>query len=98
MIDDREFGIQTTASATLSLPLTRSCGPAASALPSFSHYIAVDMTTELEKSRDISPLDDSSPRDWDALRLQSLAPGGFGDARAYIWHAFLYGHFLPFFF
>ncbi|KAI0000160.1 rab-GTPase-TBC domain-containing protein [Russula compacta] len=29
---------------------------------------------------------DASP-DWDALRLQSLAPGGFGGARAYIWHA-----------
>jgi hypothetical protein len=54
------------------------------------------MTTELEKSPEISPFDGSSPRDWDALRLQSLAPGGFGDARAYIWHAFLYGHSHPF--
>lgn len=47
------------------------------------------MTTELEKSRQSSPFDDSSSRDWDALRSQSLAPGGFGDARAYIWYAFL---------
>lgn len=61
-----------------------------------SYTIAVNMTTELEKSPEVSPFDGLSPRDWDAFRLQSLAPGGFGDARAYIWHAFLYGHFPPF--
>ncbi|KAI9438735.1 rab-GTPase-TBC domain-containing protein [Lactarius indigo] len=35
----------------------------------------------------------SQPRDfldWDTLRLQSLAPGGFGTARAYIWHVFFF--------
>ena len=55
------------------------------------------MTTELEKSWQSSPFDDSSSRDWDALRLQSLAPGGFGDARAYIWHAFIIRSFPTFF-
>jgi len=43
------------------------------------------MTTHSEKPREISPSDDSL--DWDALRLQSLAPGGLGSQRAYIWHA-----------
>lgn len=43
--------------------------------------------TMSEKSHDIPPLDYSPSPDWDALRLQSLAPGGFGSARAYIWHA-----------
>lgn len=42
------------------------------------------MITVSEKSH---PSDDSHSLDWDALRLQSLAPGGFGGARAYIWHA-----------
>jgi hypothetical protein len=27
--------------------------------------------------------------DWEALRLQSLAPGGFGGERAYIWYVFI---------
>ncbi|KAH9172749.1 rab-GTPase-TBC domain-containing protein [Lactarius sanguifluus] len=30
--------------------------------------------------------------DWDTLRLQSLAPGGFGTARAYIWPKLLHVH------
>jgi TBC1 domain family member 20 len=54
------------------------------------------MTPELEKSPEISTSDGSTSRDRDAFRLQSLAPGGFGDARAYIWYAFLNGHFPPF--
>jgi len=43
------------------------------------------MTTHSEKPREISSWGDSL--DWDALRLRSLTPGGFGAARAYIWHA-----------
>ncbi|KAH9074330.1 rab-GTPase-TBC domain-containing protein [Lactarius deliciosus] len=33
--------------------------------------------------------------DWDTLRLQSLAPGGFGTARAYIWPKLLHVHMNP---
>ncbi|KAH8979834.1 rab-GTPase-TBC domain-containing protein [Lactarius akahatsu] len=33
--------------------------------------------------------------DWDILRLQSLAPGGFGIARAYIWPKLLHVHMNP---
>ncbi|KAH9998649.1 rab-GTPase-TBC domain-containing protein [Russula vinacea] len=45
------------------------------------------MITVSEKSH---PSDDSHSLDWDALRLQSLAPGGFGGARAYIWPRLLH--------
>lgn len=42
------------------------------------------MTPSSEKSWQIPQTRDCL--DWEALRLQSLAPGGFGSARAYIWH------------
>jgi hypothetical protein len=44
------------------------------------------MTPLSEKSWQISQSRDFL--DWDALRLQSLAPGGFGPARANIWYLF----------
>ena len=53
------------------------------------------MKTHSEKPREISQIDDSL--DLDALRLQSLAPGGFGAARAYIWHASSPLHHSPLF-
>jgi hypothetical protein len=51
------------------------------------------MKAHSEKSREISQLDDSL--DWNALRLQSLAPSGFGAARAHIWHASTLLHHSP---
>jgi hypothetical protein len=44
------------------------------------------MTPLEEKPSQISQSRDCL--DWDALRLQSLAPGGFGPARAHIWYLF----------
>ncbi|KAI0288355.1 rab-GTPase-TBC domain-containing protein [Russula brevipes] len=46
------------------------------------------MGTRPDKSRENVPLD--APPDWDALRLQSLTPGGFGGERAYIWPRLLH--------
>lgn len=48
------------------------------------------MTPLSEKSWQISQSRDFL--DWDALRLQSLAPGGFGPARANIWPMLLHVH------
>jgi len=53
------------------------------------------MKTHSEKLLETSQLDDSL--DWNALRLQSLAPGGFGAARAQIWHASSPLHHSPLF-
>ena len=53
------------------------------------------MKAHSEKLSEISQSDDSL--DWNALRLQSLAPGGFGNARAHIWHASAPLHHLPLF-
>jgi len=47
------------------------------------------MTPPSEKSWEIPQPHDFL--DWEALRLQSLAPGGFGNARAYIWYPFFFG-------
>ncbi|KAF8269510.1 hypothetical protein EI94DRAFT_1725205 [Lactarius quietus] len=48
------------------------------------------MTPLSEKLRQISPSRDFL--DWEALRSQSLAPGGFGSTRAYIWPKLLHVH------
>ena len=53
------------------------------------------MKTHSEKPLETSQLDYSL--DWNALRLQSLAPGGFGAARAQIWHASSPLHHSPLF-
>jgi hypothetical protein len=55
----------------------------------------VRMKSHAEKPREVSQLDDSL--DWNALRLESLAPGGFGAARAHIWHASSPLHHSPLF-
>ena len=70
--------------------------------PLLRHCIRPSSLTRLHPP--MTPLSEKSWRkipqardllDWEALRLQSLAPGGFGPARAYIWYVYISPSDLP---
>ena len=82
------FGIQTSHHFERALPFH------SPVLLSFFNCHSLQMSTNSEKLREVPPSDDSL--DWDALRLRSLAPGGFGSRRAYIWYASFPLHHSPF--